>query len=291
MQSKMKGKVIMKLEGVMTEIILKIDPQQYEQYTSYEHGKPVVYVILEKALYGTLQAALLFWQNLSSQLKEWGFEINPYDFCVANKRIDGNQCTIVWHVDDLKISHVDPKAVTTILNLLDDRYGQEIVGGKRAPLTINRGKRHDYLGMTLDYTEDSAVKIDMRDYVNKVLTEMPATMDGTATTPAADHLFEVREGADNLSEKGAEFFHATVAKLLFLCKRGCPDIQTAIAFLCTRVQTPSTDDQEKLSRTIKYLRKTKELVLRLRADNLNIIKWWVDASFAVHKDTPVVSCP
>jgi hypothetical protein len=85
---------------------------------------------LTKALYGTLQAALLFWQNLSSQLEKWGFVINPYNFCVTNKFINGKQCTIVWHVDDLKISRVDRKVVTTILNLLDGKYGQEIVGGK-----------------------------------------------------------------------------------------------------------------------------------------------------------------
>jgi hypothetical protein len=72
---------------------------------------------------------------LSSQLQEWGFELNPYDFCVANKTINGKQCTILWHVDDLKISHVDLKAVTAILGLLDGRYGQEIVGRKRAPIT------------------------------------------------------------------------------------------------------------------------------------------------------------
>ena len=77
-------------------------------------------MILLKALYGTLQAALLFWENLSSQLKEWGFKLNPHDFCVANKTVNHKQCTIVWHVDDLKISHEDPRVVTTILNLLDD---------------------------------------------------------------------------------------------------------------------------------------------------------------------------
>jgi hypothetical protein len=98
---------------------------------------------------------------------EWGFELNPYNFCVANKMVDGKQCTVVWHVDDLKISHVDPKVVTTILNLLDGRYGQEIVGGKWAPLTVTQRKIHDYLGMTLDYSEEGAVKIDMRDYVKK----------------------------------------------------------------------------------------------------------------------------
>jgi hypothetical protein len=167
MQSDMKGKVVMKLEGVMAEVIIKIDPKKYTKYVAKENGKNVIYVILTKALYGTLQAALLFWQNLSGKLKKWGFKINPYDFCVANKTIDGKQCTIVWHVNDLKISHVDPKAVTTILNLLDEQYGQEIIGGKRAPLTITQGKIHDYLGMTLGYSEPGVVKINMVDYVKK----------------------------------------------------------------------------------------------------------------------------
>jgi hypothetical protein len=109
-------------------------------------------------------------------------------------------------------------------------------------------------------------------------------MDGTATSPAGAYLFQVKEGIEELDEAKSDFFHATVAKLLFLCKRGRPDIQTAIAFLCTRVQQPTKHDYNKLARVIKYLRGSIELVLRLSADNLNIIKWWVDASYGVHKD-------
>jgi hypothetical protein len=173
MRSDVKGKVVIKLEGVMAKVILKINPRKYTTHVVKENGKDIIYIILQKALYGTLQAAFLFWQNLSTQLVEWGFETNPYDFCVANKIIDGKQCTIVWHVDDLKISHLDPKVNTTILNLLDAKYGQEIVGGKRARLTINRGKKHDYLGMILDYSEAGFVKIDMCANLQKILQEMP----------------------------------------------------------------------------------------------------------------------
>eukprot|EP00957_Ditylum_brightwellii_P201187 15324460-Ditylum_brightwellii.AAC.1 len=46
------------------------------------------------ALYGTMKAALLFWENLANALQEWGFEINPYAWCVANKEINGSQCTV-----------------------------------------------------------------------------------------------------------------------------------------------------------------------------------------------------
>ena len=109
MQVDMKGEdtVHMKLEGKMAELMVRIDPKLYRKFVQIENGQPVLYVELKKALYGTLKAAFLFWQKLSKQLIKWGFELNPYDSCVANKMINGKQCTILWHVDDLKISHVD----------------------------------------------------------------------------------------------------------------------------------------------------------------------------------------
>eukprot|EP00957_Ditylum_brightwellii_P055616 4214755-Ditylum_brightwellii.AAC.1 len=65
-----------------------------------------------------MKAALLFWENVANALQEWGFEINPYDWCVASKEINGSQCSVVWHVDDLKISHKDANAVTEIIDKL-----------------------------------------------------------------------------------------------------------------------------------------------------------------------------
>jgi hypothetical protein len=64
------------------------------------------YIQLKKALYGILQAALLLWQLLSKTLVEWGFKLNEYDPCVAKIVINSKQCTIIWHVDDLKKSNV-----------------------------------------------------------------------------------------------------------------------------------------------------------------------------------------
>jgi Reverse transcriptase (RNA-dependent DNA polymerase) len=125
-----------------------------------ENGKQVLYVELRKELYGTLRAALLFWRKLSTQLIEWGFEKNPYDWCVADKQVYGTQCTIIWHVDDLKISHVDSEVVSAIIKDLESVFGQE------ASLTVTRGKVHEYLGMLLDFTQEATVQIKIQDYVN-----------------------------------------------------------------------------------------------------------------------------
>lgn len=75
-----------------------------------------------------------------------------------------------------------------------------------------------------------------------------------------------------------------VAKMLFLSKRARPDIQQAVSFLTMRVKSPDRDDHKKLGRVVRYLRKFPKLPLILEADNTRVIKWWIDASFAVHHD-------
>lgn len=134
MHADMEREVHVKLEGKMAEMMYELNPAQYKKAVCKENGKTVLYARMVKALYGTLEAALLFWKNLTMALKEWGFEINPYNWCVANKNINGTQCTIVWHVYDLKISHAKPSVVTGILETLKEKYGEE------APLTISRVK-------------------------------------------------------------------------------------------------------------------------------------------------------
>ena len=83
----------------------------------------MLYLELLKALYGWVQSALLWYELFSSTLQGMGFELNPYDACVANKVIDGKQCTINWHVDNTKISHEDSKAVSHVIQKIEARFG------------------------------------------------------------------------------------------------------------------------------------------------------------------------
>ena len=243
----------------MAELLLKIDPDLYSKYLICDGKKTVMYAELEKALYGTLDMVLLFWKDLSAKLESWGYERNLYDWCVVNKVIDSKQCTILWHVDDLKILHVNSSVVDNVLCQLDAEYRSKV------PIMVTRGKVHDYLGMMIDYSEEGKVKILMVDYIEKMVADLPADMDGTAPTPAANHLFKVNTvNPKRLEPQMADMFHHNVVKLLFLCNRSRPDIQMSVAFLCTRVKEPDYDDYKKLAQTMKYLCGTKYLPLILQ---------------------------
>lgn len=209
MQADIDELIHVKFEEELADLLVKVDPDLYSPFVIQENGKNVIYVELRKALYGTLQAALLFWKELSTFLVDsLGFVLNPYDTCVANKIIEGKQCTIIWHVDDLKISHVSQQVLETVLEQLNQRFGKE------QPLTVTRGVIHNYLGMKMDFSQPGKVVFSMFDFIQNMLDELPAHMDGVAATPAANHLFHINQNAIKLDGKTADEFHTLVAKLL-----------------------------------------------------------------------------
>ena len=80
--------------------------------------------MLSKALHGTLSPAILWYETLTSTLIEDGFKLNPYDLFVANKMINGKQCTITCQVDDTKISHMDKSMLEKVVEMLELNFGK-----------------------------------------------------------------------------------------------------------------------------------------------------------------------
>jgi hypothetical protein len=267
--------VHIKLEGKLVDLMIMTAPEIYRPYMCLEDGKKILYVKLKKALYGCLKSALLFYKKLSGDLTEMGFNINPYDPCVANKLIEGKQMTIVWHVDDLKISHENPQVLTNMLTWLESKYGE---------LRTTRGKVHSYLGMNMDFSKPGEVIITMIDYLKETVNNFPEIIEGIVTSPAGAHLFDINDQAKKLDDEMAQHFHTAVAKLLWICKRARPDIHTAIAFLSRRTKEPDEDDWKKLRRLLTYVHSTIDMPLTLRAENIHTIHWWVDGAFAIHND-------
>ena len=157
---------IMLLEEKLAELMVQVDPKLYQKYiTTSKKGEAMLYVRLSKALYGLLQSALLFYKKLRGELENYGFEVNPYDPCVANKIVNGSQMTVMWHVDDLKVSHKDDNEITKFLLFWGKLYGDYI--------TVNRGVVHDYLGMDLDFSKPGKLSVSMIKYLAKIFKAFP----------------------------------------------------------------------------------------------------------------------
>jgi hypothetical protein len=192
--------------------------------------------------------------------------------------------TICFYVDDCKLSHRKTKVMDSMIEYIWQDYDIIFENGSGA-MTVIRGKIHKYLDMTLDYTVRGQVKITMFNYSDEIKTAFDKAEPkggGKKSSAAPDSLFKVDEGCKNLKQDKAVEFHNLVAKTLYSTKRAMPDTCTAITFLTMRVQEPDKEDCNKLVHLMRYIRGTRMMPLILISNGSGILKWWVDASFAVH---------
>ena len=269
-----KRRVLLKLTGIFVDLMCRVNPK-YKEYVCYENGVKTLYLKLLRALYGCIESALLWYELFTSKLKDMGFTLNPYDRCVANKMVNGKQCTVLWYVDDVKVSHVEESVVKSVITKLENEFGS---------VNPTYGNEQEYLGMKLKIDDNRKLYIDMRDQVSEILQDFTGNIKTSPSTPAGNGLMNVNESSPSLAKQRAHEFHSTVAKLQYLEKRGRPDLEPTVAFLSTRVSCPTEEDWKKLERALAFLNKTKGDVRVIGCDSLKNLYTWIDASFAVHNN-------
>ena len=102
----------------------------------------------------------MFYRNMVKDLEAYGFQINPCNPGVSKKMINDKHMMVVWHMDDIKVSHVDSFEFTKFLGYMSSIYGV---------LSVHRGEIHEYLGIELDYSKQVTVKESMIKYLGSVL--------------------------------------------------------------------------------------------------------------------------
>ena len=272
--------LLLKLTGQVAALLVESDEDKWGKHLQKENGKYILYVKCDKAIYGTMNAALLAYKKLAKLFAEWGFVMNPYDPCVWNKMVGKEQMTIMFHIDDLLMAHKHAHIVTLFIKKLEHVYG------KRDPLTVTRGLLHEYLGMTFDLREKGEVALSQYDFVKKLYDELPDDMKTGRYryTPAPDNLFKVNYESLLLDCARKETYHHTTAKTLWLSQRSRPDLQLATGYHCSRVKDPTEDDWEKLTWLMRYVWWTRFLPTIIGiTENGAVI--YIDGSHAIHADT------
>ena len=225
-------------EGIVMDMICEIDPSYHKNIIWSKDGKKKFsYGRLVKSIYDTLLGAIIFFNKLSKHLTDHGFVQNEYDMCTFNKMVNGEQITVQFHFDDLKVSHKEQFVLEDFPKDLRDEFGQE------DELTENKGLVHEYLGITINYSIPRKVVFTMFDYLEDVIVEASKDLKNSRSYyPGNDTLMKIDKDSPKLPIKDAGLFHRHVARVLLASKRARPDIQVCVAFLCTRVKAPTGQD-------------------------------------------------
>ena len=112
--------------------------------------------------------------------------------------------------------------------------------------------------MIFDFSKEGEVQIDMKEYMEDMIDKCKAEIKkmDKALSPMATKGFE-EDNSRKLNDEYHENFHTILAKGLYACKRGRPDIHTAIAHLTRQVRALNVSDMKKLIQLLKYINGTK----------------------------------
>lgn len=102
--------------------------------------------------------------------------MNPYDPCMANRDIEEKQHTVTWHVDNLKLGHVNKRVNDNFLVWLNKTYASNKIGEVKAV----QGTKHDYIAMVLDFSEPGVLKINTTDFVKGMVQDFLGELRGKA---------------------------------------------------------------------------------------------------------------
>eukprot|EP01041_Mallomonas_annulata_P011550 gene11550-24161_t len=268
-----------------TATIMRLSPHEssilvnlYPEYRDFIRDDGSMLVRLARALYGLIESAKLWYEELSSTLASSGFIPNEYDPCVLNKVVNNNQITICLHVDDMLITSINTDLIQQLHKDLEAKYGI---------MVLKEGLVHSFLGMSLDFRQEGKVIFTMGKFIDEIL--LKGNVQGFADTPAGENVFMVDESLLLLPPNEQEHLHSMTAMLLYLAKKIRPEFLTLTGFLTRRVNKYTIEDSKKLNRGLKYLASTKDLQYILCFDeNLQIVSS-VDASYASSHDFKSIS--
>lgn len=267
-----EGKVHVLLDSINARILCEIR----SEYKAFVNKDGTLCMEIDRALYGLVQAARMWYDRLTVFLALHRYVVNACDPCVWNKGSGVCQSTILFHVDDLSCSCRDVGELHDIEKMLKAEFGD-------ANIKCVYGDEQEYLGMLFRYDRAAKVcEVSMKGFTLALLEYAGHDMGKTAKTPANCNLFMLKDDAAKLDEETGKMFHSLVQALSYMAQRCRVDLSTAVGFLKTRVSCSDEFDWQKLERVLCYLCGTVDLCMRLGMNEPVMIDSSIDASHAVY---------
>ena len=167
-----------------------------------------------------IESALRWYELFTGTLCGMGFKLNPYNRCVANKMIEGSQCTVGWYVDDNKVLHINNEVNSMAVQAIKEKFGK---------LARTTGNKHTFLGMDVKMISKGKIAISTPQHIEEAIEGLGEEVNGTAVNPAKSKLFFINNESPKLTDDKKEVFHSITAKVLWISQRLRPDLDTAVS--------------------------------------------------------------
>lgn len=145
--------------------------QIYPNLKEYADVDGCLYIIMQKAMYGCIQASSLWYKLLKRFLEELGYKMSEMDKCVWRKKVEGRIFILLVYVDDI-LALVAKTEVARLKEFLIGHFGM---------VQFQVGIKHSYLGMQIELTKEGT-KFNMCFYAQQILEDIKVNEVGSPGT-------------------------------------------------------------------------------------------------------------
>ena len=279
----MKGKVVdidnAFLNGDLEhEIYMKI-PEGYDEVINPRVDKEDC-LILQKAIYGLVQAARQFWKKIVDKMQEGGFKLSEADPRMLYKEDEKGVCIIIMYIDDMLIIGKE-EAIDDAIKVLQGHFQV------KDPTSLE-----DYLGVQIVQSDDGkkawlGQKTIIKN-LEKQFGERVAKKKMTVTPGTPGFIGGKVDDISKVDEKTQSMYRSGVGTLLYLTKHSRPDITNPVRELSKSMDGASMAQVTEMYRVINFVLETKTLGLRMVPifnDGVWKLEALSDSDFANDKDT------
>ena len=279
----MKGKVVdidnAFLNGDLEhEIYMKI-PEGYDEVINPGVDKEDC-LILQKAIYGLVQAARQFWKKIVDKMQEGGFKLSEADPCMLYKEDEKGVCIIIIYIDDMLIIGKE-EAIDDAIKVLQGHFQV------KDPTSLE-----DYLGVQIVQSDDGKKawlgQPTIIKSLEKQFGERVAKKKMTVTPGTPGFIGGKVDDISKVDQKTQSMYRSGVGTLLYLTKHSRPDITNPVRELSKSMDGASMAQVTEMYRVINFVLETKTLGLRMVPifnDGVWKLEALSDSDFANDKDT------
>ena len=215
------------------------------QAPGFEDGTNSV-CLLRKAIYGLKQASLMWYEEITSSLIEFGFERLESESCIFKWTKQRELMLIGLFIDDGIIAATKNELIDQVVQFLNNKY------------QIKTCKPQRFIGMQLDINSDRII-IHQHDYIKKLLNLYNMTNCNGAKTPLPTG--NPIKFDDEHDESIDYEYRSLISSLLYLSRLSRPDIAYHVGILSSKLNRPSTNDLRMGKRVLRFIKHTQHYVM------------------------------
>jgi hypothetical protein len=261
------------LNGVLDEDVYMVQPDGFAD--PRQAGKVCK---LKKSIYGLKQASRSWNIRFDDEITKLGFERNPKEPCVYKKLSGSSIVFLVLYVDDILLIGNEIPMLESVKSSLSRVFSMKDLGEATYILGIriyrDRSKR--------------LIGLSQSTYIGKVLERFNMQDSKRGFLPMSHGLSlsesqcpRTREQRDRMS--GIPYASA-IGSIMYamLCTR--PDVSYALSMTSRFQKDPGEDHWTAVKNILKYLRRTKDLILVYGGQEHLAVTGYCDASFQTDRD-------